>query len=311
LSVVLTIFGAIVIVAGLQDIFHNLFHPVARAAISDWLEVRIWHFFQKVANKGLDFAGPIAFVLIVIYWASSMVLGFALIYRPWIPSAFTFASGLQPERYASMAGALNVSLSSLAGTSSGVYSTSLWLQFLIGLEAVFGFAVLTASISWILSIYRVLEHRRSLAQEATLLKSAQERGMQRLDNLSDSELEQILLGLTSQLITHRNELTQFSITYYFHEKEEATSLVIILPFLSDLADKSRQRAGSAGIAALILGGAIDDYLKLIATRFLNRTFRDREEALRAFAEDHRWTIARSAFIVTGRAPFKLQPSNRK
>jgi hypothetical protein len=63
----------------------------------------------------------------------------------------------------------------------------------------------------------------------------------------------------------------------------------------DLADKSRH-AHSAEIAAKILGGAIDDYLKFIASRFLKRTFRDREEVLRAFSEDHRWTIARSGFI---------------
>jgi len=168
---ILTLIGSVVIIAALQDLFHTIFHPSASDGISDWLELQVWRAFRRATYTDLSFAGPLAFVLIVTYWAISILIGFALIYWPRLPASFVFASDLDPGHYASFAGALNISLDSLITTSTGVSSSSLWLQFLKGIEAVFGFAILTASISWILSIYPVLEHRRSLAHEATLLPS--------------------------------------------------------------------------------------------------------------------------------------------
>ncbi|HKW16196.1 MAG TPA: hypothetical protein VJO35_01685 [Terriglobales bacterium] len=61
--------------------------------------------------------------------------------------------------------------------------------------------------SRILSIYPVLEHKRSLSHQATLLHFAEVNGIRRLDQISDSDVQELLLGLASQLSTHRNELT--------------------------------------------------------------------------------------------------------
>jgi hypothetical protein len=293
MTVPLTIVGALLVVAALQDVFHTLFHPAARGDISDWIALRIWRVFRRWFPRMIDFAGPLAFVAVVGYWLLSTIVGFALIYYPRLPRAFTFAPGLSAESYASFAGALNISVAGLMTASTGVYSTKLWLQLLIGIEAVFGFALLTTSISWILSIYPVLEHRRSLAHEATLLHFAEASDIRRLEDISDSDLQQILLGLASQLTTHRNELTQFPITYFFYEDDQQSALAGILPYLSDIAHQSVNRGGGAAIAATVLGGAIDDYLKLIAGSFLNREFTNREDILRAYAEDQNRQPVRS------------------
>src|SRR5436190_23158658 len=55
----------------------------------------------------MSFAGPIAFVMTVLYWALSLIFGFAMIYWPHLPEAFTFASGLNPENYRTIKGAIN------------------------------------------------------------------------------------------------------------------------------------------------------------------------------------------------------------
>jgi hypothetical protein len=303
LAVILTLIGSVVILAALQDLFHTIFHPTASGGISDWLELQVWRAFRRTGYIGLNFAGPMGFVLVVTYWSSSILVGFALIYWPRLPASFVFASGLDPGHYASFAGALNISLGSLITTSTGVYASSISIQFLMGVEAVFGFAILSASISWILSIYPVLEHRRSLAHEATLLHFAEERGIKRLEDVSDSDLQQILLGLASQLLTHRNELTQFPITYFFRENDDATALAGVLPYLTDIAEMSLKREGAARAAAAILGGAIDDYLKVIASSFLKRRFSERRDALRAFARDQKRTMVRAP--ASGRGGFQI------
>jgi hypothetical protein len=292
MTIFFTIVGTLLVFAGLQDLFHTLFHPAARGDISDWMALRIWRIFRRVP-QALDFAGPTAFVTIVLFWALSIVVGFALLYYPHLPQAFAFSEGLNPGNYASAWGALNISLSSLITVSSGAHAKEQWIGLLMGIEAVFGFALLTASISWILSIYPVLEHRRSLAQQATLLHFSEATGIRSLDEISDSDLERVLLGFAAQLISHRNELTQFPITYFFYERDKETALAGILPYLSDISEQSAARGGAAAIAATTLGGAIDALLKVIARSFLTREFTTMQEILAAYAEDQRRAPVRS------------------
>jgi hypothetical protein len=291
--IALTVSGAALIIAALQDLFHTLFHPSARGDISDWIAHAVWKGFRFALRRAISFAGPTAFVMTVLYWTLSLIFGFAMIYWPHLPDAFTFASGLNPESYRSIEGAINLSLGSLMTLSTGVYPKELWIQLLMGIEAVFGFALLTASVSWILSIYPVLEHRRSLAHEATLLHFSEVEGNRDLDETGDSDLHQLLTGLAGQVITHRNELTQFPITYYFYEEDKETALAGILPYLSDIAKQSLKRDGAAGLAAISLGGAVDDYLKFICSAILHRDFKSREESLQAYADDHMRQIVRS------------------
>jgi hypothetical protein len=289
----LTIIGVLLIAPGVQDLFHTLFHPAKSGNVCDWIARQVWRVFRRGLPGGLSFAGPVAFVTVVLYWAFSIVVGFALIYLPRLPHGFTFASGLNPAGYGSFLGALSISLGSLITLSTGAYATTLPIQLLMGTESVFGFGLLTASVSWILSIYPVFEHRKSLAHETTLLHFAEVAGIERLQNLSDSDLQEILLGLASQLITGRHELSQFPITYYFHENENKSALAGILPYVADIAEQNVNRNGAAGLSATVLGGAVDDYLKLVAQTFLRRKFTKREDILRAFADDHMRKVVRS------------------
>jgi hypothetical protein len=286
MAAIFTIIGIALIVAAIQDIFFTLFHPAHAGDICDWIAGAIWRAFRQWWPSALSLAGPLAFVSIVLYWCVSICFGFALIYLPHLPAAFTFASGLNPQQYGNFLGALDVSIGGLITLSTGAYSTSNWLQLLMGVESVLGFCLLTASISWILSIYPVLEHRKSLAHEATLLHFSEVSGVTRLEQVSDSDLLEILLGLAGQLVTSRNELVQFPITYYFHETETSTSLAGILPYLAETAQWAAERKGAAGIAGTTLGGAIDDFLRMVAEMFLHRKFTNRAEILQAFAHEH-------------------------
>lgn len=84
----------------------------------------------------------------------------------------------------------------------------------------------------------MFEHRKSLAHQATLLHFSELTSNKRLKDTCESDLQEILLGLASQLITSRNELSQFPITYYFHENESETALARIMPYLADIAEQN-------------------------------------------------------------------------
>jgi hypothetical protein len=291
MKLVLTLIGSAVILLALQDLFHTIFHPVEQGNISDWIGRMVWK-LVRTTNR-LSFAGPMAFVLTVLYWGISLVVGFALLYLPWLPDSFSFASRLDPHEFASFGGAVNLSLSTLITLSSGTYSKTLLLQFIMGLEAVLGFVLFTASISWILSIYPVIEHRRSLAHEANLLYRSDAKGVRRPNTISDSDLVEILLGLTSQMTTHRNELMQFPIAYYFVGMDSVTTLPATLPYVVDIAEEAQNRKGGVGLAGEMLGSAVDDYLRFVCSTFLHQEFEGRRPALHLLAADQRREAVRA------------------
>lgn len=293
-----TILGLVLILAAVRDIFHTLFNPSKQGDLSDWIARTIWRAFQRFLPRALNFAGPISFLGVVSYWTVSMLAGFALIYLPHISQGFTFTAGISHDEYANFLGALDASIGSLITLSTGIYSKQPWMQLIMGTESIIGYGLLTASVSWILSIYPVLEHRKSLAHEASLLHFSEMNGIRPLRDLAESDLQSILLGLASQLVTSRNELIQFPITYYFHEHERETSLAAVLPYLADIAAQNVRHEGAVALAATVLGGAIDDYLKFVARTFLKRGFTDRYEILRALAADHLREMLRSPVVVS-------------
>jgi hypothetical protein len=126
-----------------------------------------------------------------------------------------------------------------------------------------------------------------------LLHFAEEQGIRRLEDISDSDVHQLFIAFISQITTHRNELMQFPIVYYFYEEDKITALPGVLPYLADIAQQNASRQGAAAISAASLGGAIDAYLDVIARSFLHRKFGNREEALLAYAADHKRDVVRS------------------
>lgn len=278
--------GAAIALIALKDLFHTLFHPASSGHVSDWISLRLWRTFRKAFRNHLETAGPTIFVAIIGYWGFSVILGFALIYRPFMPARLALMDGLSATSFDSFFAAINLSLGSLITVSVGAVPKDTWLQLMTGMEAVFGFAILTASISWILSIYPVLEHRRSLAHQVTLLHLGEATGHRPLESLEDSELQTILLGLAAQLTQHRNELTQFPITYFFVENEKKTGLGSVITYMVELAERFKGREGAVRYAAVTLEGAVKDFLEVVQQDFLKRKFSGKEEAANALASDH-------------------------
>ena len=67
------------------------------------------------------------------------------------------ARALVDSLYASLVAVATLGFGDITPTTS-------WLRILVPLEALIGFAVLTAGLSWVLSVYPVLHRRSSFAQ---------------------------------------------------------------------------------------------------------------------------------------------------
>src|SRR3954453_23031392 len=91
--------GMLLISIGMQDLFHTLFHPSEHGNISEYMRLKVWRTFRRWAPHHLHSAGPVNLLLVILFWAVSVVVGFALIYRPFLPSHFVFASGLHPATF--------------------------------------------------------------------------------------------------------------------------------------------------------------------------------------------------------------------
>jgi hypothetical protein len=214
-----------------------------------------------------------------------MLVGFALLYLPHM-AEYIFTSGVNPGNDRGFAEALNSSVSALITLSGGMEPKSSWLGILRGVEAIVGFGLLTASVSWLLSIYPVLEARRSVAQRASLLHNAEvENETDMLRDCTD-RVHDWLMGLAADLASLRNQMAQFPITFYFYVGESQTSLAGALPYLYELAERAAASdSPAARLAGTALGGAVEDFLGVLAEVFLRMPSDDKKAVLSAYSRE--------------------------
>jgi hypothetical protein len=290
MAAAITLLGVLVIGAAMGDIFQTLFHPSGRGALSDWTARLVWKCFRVIARNNRDkltLAGPFAILNIILSWATLVWFGFALIYLPHLQSGFSYDQGIAPEHRHGLMDALNLSVGALITLSDGMTAKLPFLQLLRGIEAILGFGLLTASVSWLLSIYPVLELRRSVAQRATLLHHSEIENKMDLILDTPEQAQQWLSALACDLASLRNQMSQFPITYYFFIAESHTSLPGALPYLDQLAQRAaRTKVPGLRMAATMLGGSVDDFLTMTAETFLRMKDRDPKAILRAYAKEH-------------------------
>jgi hypothetical protein len=284
--------GLLLIATSLHDMFHTLFHPSGRGAIAEFISFRLWRMWRRLfpsKHGSLSLAGPLAFLATVSVWGLMIVLGFLLIYYPFLGREFVMAPGLDIRDHSTFFDAFNVSLGSLISLGGDFNTNSRWLRLAMGLEAVAGFVLLTASLSWVLSIYPVLEYRRSAAHRMSLLHYAHRFERVGLSAIPEREAEQLVTGLAADLTKIRNDLMQFPITYYFHEDDPQSAWPGALPLALDIAQRANRPESSEAVrlSGIVLQGAIHDFLALVADWFLRISGeQDDEKLLAAYAGDH-------------------------
>jgi hypothetical protein len=165
-AVLSSLAGAALVALALFDVFATLFSHPGRRSPSRAVVGATWSACHRLpGSRALASAGPIAFLIVVTSWVTLLGSGWALVYWPWMPGGFLHPAHLDGLG-TSLLDSAYFSLVTLTTLGYGDISPSHGLLRLAApLEALLGLGLLTASVSWLLSIFPVLSRRRALAYE--------------------------------------------------------------------------------------------------------------------------------------------------
>ena len=142
------------ILIALRDIFHTLWHPRGFGTLSHVLFAITWRAvkFASRGSRSSVLAGPLGLLLTLSTWSLLLVVVFALLYLPRMPARLLLRLLVACRRSPRMCSRLCIS-PSVALTTLGlgdIQPATPLLRLLVPTQALLGFVLLTAGISWIL-----------------------------------------------------------------------------------------------------------------------------------------------------------------
>lgn len=277
--------GVGLVLAVLRDLFHTLWHPTRHGGISRLVMTSMWRLARRsrLRPRMVGLVGPLAMVTVVGLWAVIIILGWAIIYWPHMPGAFTLTPGSRAAQQPALLDSVYLSLVTVATLGLGdITPGDGWLRLASPLEALVGFALLTATVSWVLEIYPALTRRRVLAIRLALLHRSAPTA-EHIDGVSGAAL---LDGLATEVVRVRIDFTQYAEAYYFHDGEDHSSLAAVLGYAVALARQGQAaRRPDVRLAGDLLAGALDDLATILDQRFLHLDGTT-TEVFAAYAADH-------------------------
>ena len=279
----MTIAGCLVLVWVLYDIFRTLARPGTQGLVSKAVLRPTWKLSRQRRRAAL--AGPIAMLGIIAVWGMFAALGWSLIYWPQIPSGFTFTSTPPEGLVQTWVEAAYISLVNISTLGLGdVVPRSGWLRLVSPLEALFGLALLTVALSWVMQVYPALTRRRALAVRLDLLRRAG--AYDSIPDLDPASLVQLLESITASVIDVRVDLHEYAEIYFFREDDTGASLPANIGFAVTLLEAAAKSTSPAVLLAVrVLGTALDDLARSVDAKFLDVSG-TRDEVVIAYAADH-------------------------
>ncbi|MFL6096661.1 MAG: potassium channel family protein [Blastococcus sp.] len=283
----ITCVGAVVVLAALRDIFHTLWHPSGSSGLGRKVMAAVWRAGRprRGRRRVSVLAGPLTMVVVVLAWVALIVLGWTLIYWPHLAEGFFISEGLKETSSGGFLDALYLSMVTLATLGFGdIVPTDEWLRIAVPVQALLGFALLTAAVTWVLQIYPALTHRRALAIRLSLLRRAD--AVRVLAGEDVPMAANLLEDIAGELVQARVDLTQYAETYYFRDGDESASLAATIETALHLAHAAEHSPrADLRFAGKLLDLALGDFARLVDEQFL-RVGGPTEAVLSAYAADH-------------------------
>ncbi|MEU1040698.1 potassium channel family protein [Streptomyces sp. NPDC005551] len=279
-----TLAGAGLVMVGLRDVFHTLWHPTRDGGLSRRVMTVFWRLSSRLGRRrAAGLAGPLAMVTVVALWAATVTVGWALIYWPHLPGAFSFATGLEPAEHAGFPDALYISMVTVATLGLGdITPETGWVRVLHPMEAIVGFALLTATVTWVLGIYPALARRRALALRLSHLRRTRPTKRQ-MDSAAGAA---ILESLASGVATVSVDFLQYAESYYFHDGDAHTSLANNIRYAEELAELAvTTERDDVRLCGNVLRTALEDLARILEQRFIP-PHKPGSVAFAAFIQDH-------------------------
>lgn len=282
-----TVAGIALVAVIVRDVFHTLFHPIGRGSIAPMVMKLTWRLLGRLPpqRRLASLTGPLGIAMVVLVWGVIAVAGWTLIYWAQMPEGFAYGSELNPSERHRFVDSLYLSLVTIGTLGFGdVVPTSVTLRLAAPFEALFGFMLLTAAVSWVLEIYPALHRRRVLALQLSTLRRARD-GDPVLS--IDSVPIEVLTSLAAGIVEARNDFTQYSATYYFRDLETDASLAASLEYATQLAAEAMaSEQDHVRTVGRMMKIAVESLAALLDQKFL-QLGGDTDAVVLAYAVDHR------------------------
>ncbi|MEO5315625.1 potassium channel family protein [Pseudarthrobacter sp. CC12] len=264
-GVLLTAVGAALILLMIADVFHTLLYPHGSGPVGRTIMRGFWLLSRKLRGGASSVAAPLAMAAVIAAWATLAAVGWALLYLPHLPAGFSYSSDI--PRQADFAEALYISLVALSTAGFGeIVAVHPILRLVMAFQAVAGFGLLTATVSWILQTYPALSRRRALAHQLNLFREAA--GPAGIASLEARHAAALLESMAENVASVSIDLLSFHETYYFHEVEQRGSLPATLAYAHQLASEAQDSDNTElRFAGRMLYAALEDLAGVLRGKF--------------------------------------------
>jgi hypothetical protein len=233
MAAVSTIAGIVLVLVAVNDVFHTLLRPTVTGRLSGLVFRTVWR-FTRPGHRFATASGPVTILSTIVVWLALITIGWALIYLPHIPDGFSY-SGADPGDYHPFVEATTFSLVALTTLGLGdVVPVDPIIRAVAPLEALTGFALLSAAVSWFMQLYPALSRRRAFAIDLT---SLHESGITSdLGQLSPERAASVTRSVSASLTGVTADLVQNAEIFYFAEKDETLSAPSALQYALELQE---------------------------------------------------------------------------
>ena len=260
-----TVLGAGLVLLMLVDVFRTLLYPHGSGPVGRAIMRGFWLASSKLRGRCSVFAAPLAMAAVIGAWAGLAAIGWALLYLPHLPAGFVHGAGV-PQR-GDFGEALYISLVTLSTVGFGeIVPAHPLLRLVVALQAVTGFGLLTATVTWILQTYPALNRRRALAHQLNLFREAA--GPAGVLSLDPRHAAGLLESMAGNVASVSIDLLAFHETYYFREVEQRGSLPATVAYAQELASEAQRSASpELQFAGRMLHAALDGLADVLRGKF--------------------------------------------
>jgi voltage-gated potassium channel Kch len=264
-GLLLTVLGAALVLLMLVDVFRTLLYPHGSGPVGRAIMRGFWLMSRKLRGRGTLIAAPLAMAAVIGAWAGLAAIGWALLYLPHLSVGFVHGAGV-PER-GDFAEALYISLVTLSTVGFGeIVPAHQLLRLVVALQAVTGFGLLTATVTWILQTYPALNRRRALAHQLNLFREAA--GPAGVLSLDARHAAGLLESMAGNVASVSIDLLAFHETYYFREVDQRGSLPATVAYAQELAAQAqRSESPELQFAGRMLHAALDALAEVLRGKF--------------------------------------------
>lgn len=277
--------GVALLVIALNDVFHTLLRPASTGRLTTYIFRMFWALSRR-RRRTLTASGALTVVATIAVWIVLVAVGWALIYLPYHPDGFSY-SGVDPADYHPFLEALTYSLVALTTLGLGdVVPVDPLIRLLSPLEALTGFILLSAAVSWSMQLYPALARRRAMAIALTSLHRARISGLAE-QRLSPEYSASLIGSVTRALVESTADLVQNTEIFYFTERDDRLSAPRAIQYAIGLRDAAlRSTAADVRAAGEVLGHVMDELARVLTDQYPHVTGDTTDEVLAAVAVSH-------------------------